>query len=396
MSPPSVVTRLDTKFMTYADILKAAGYVTGHFGKWHLGAEPYSPLQHGFDVDIPHISFAGPSGSYIAPWNPKIAKGMTLPWKPGDDLEDHMAQEACAFIDKNKGQPFLLNYWAFSVHSPLNAKEDYIAQFKDIADADHPQRNPVYAAMVKSLDDTVGTIMACLEKDGIADNTIVIFGSDNGGLGFSDTGGMAHKEYWGNPATNNAPLRGGKGQIYEGGVRVPLIIKWPGVTKPGTTTDAFEECMDILPTFADIAGQPLPNEPLDGFSLVPLLKGTQPSVRNKVFCVAPYYIWNYAPPVYAPAASVTEGEWKLIRFYNDNPDNSDRYELYNLKHDIGETFDFSAVLPDITQQMTKTLDDYIARIGEPMPQPNPDFDPKMLVPPHKRAPSEPVVPPDAD
>ena len=393
---PTIVTRLDTKYITYANVLKDAGYVTGHFGKWHLGPEPYSPLQHGFDVDIPHTPNPGPSGSFINPWNKEITAGFTLPSKPGDHLEDHLAQEACAFIEKNKNRPFLLNYWAFSVHSPMNAKEEYISKYKSIADSDHPQRNPVYAGMVKSLDDAVGTLVDCLEKNGLTGKTIVVFTSDNGGVGFYDNGGMAHKEYQGNPATSNAPLRGGKGMVYEGGTRVPLIVKWPGVTKANTVTTAPEECMDLFPTFIEMAGQPLPKQPLDGYSLVPILQGTKPFVRTKVFCIQPGYQANYSPPVYAPGATITKGDWKLLRFYGDNPDGSDRQELYNLKDDIGETFDYADSLPEITQKLAKNLDDYIARIQVVLPRSNPNFDPNVVRPPNKRRPSEPMVPPPDD
>jgi arylsulfatase A-like enzyme len=392
---PSCVTRLDTTIISYASVLHDAGYTTGHFGKWHLGREPYSPLQHGFDVDVPHVDFPGPSGSYTAPWNKDIAAGMTLPFKPGDHLEDHMAQEACAFIDKNKDHPFLLDYWAFSVHSPLKgAKEDYVQKYKDIHGSDHPQNNPVYASMVKSLDDAVGTLEACLEKDGLAQNTIVVFASDNGGVEFYDNGGMDDKQYQGTPATSNSPLRAGKGTAYEGGVREPFIVKWPGVTKAGTVTSALAECMDVFPTFIEAAGGKLPDQPLDGYSLVPLLNGTKASVRNRVFCIQPQYQFNYSPPVYAPVASVTSDQWKLIKFYGDNSDGSDRYELHNLSDDIGETFDFSAGEPEIVATLSKDLDRYTARIHAVLPVPNPNFNPTAMRKPNKRLPSEPVVPPD--
>jgi arylsulfatase A-like enzyme len=180
---------------------------------------------------------------------------------------------------------------------------------------------------------------------------------------------------------------------YEGGTRVPLIVKWPGVTKPGTVTTALEECMDIFPTFIEIAGQQLPSQPLDGYSLVPILRGTKPSVRSKVFCIQPTYLLNYSPPIYAPSASITEGDWKLIRFYGDNPDGTDRQELYNLKDDIGETFDDAPSLLDITRKLAKNLDTYIARIQVVLPKANPNFDPKVVPPPRIRKASEPLVPP---
>lgn len=400
---PTHVNRLDTRIASYADLVRKAGYVTGHFGKWHLGREPYSPLQHGFDVDIPHVPLPGPGGSYIAPWNPLIEKGLKLPFQPGDQLEDHMALEAAAFINANKDKPFLLNYWAFSVHSPLNAKDAYVNEYRNLADGQSSsahalQRNPVYAAMVKSLDDAVGTLMDALQKAGIADKTIVIFSSDNGGLEFWDGGGMAHTEYRGIPATNNVPLRSGKGSLYEGGVRVPLIVKWPGVVKPASESRSLAVCMDIYPTLLQMAGtSPLPGQPLDGVSLVPILKGTAASVRDKVFCVSPTYTLNYAPDIFPPRASIHDGDWKLLRFYGANPDDSNREELYNLKDDIGETFDLSAALPDLTKKLSRQLDDYIARIHVVMPVPNPKYDPHALPPAKKRQPSEPLIlPADQD
>jgi arylsulfatase A-like enzyme len=392
------VTRLDTKYSTYAKVLKAAGYATGHFGKWHLGPEPYSALQQGFDVDIPHFPGPGPSGSYLAPWNPEIMKAFNPPPKPGDDLEDRMAQEASKFIDEHKDQPFLLNYWAFSVHTPLNAKEAYVDQYKPLIDANHPQRNPVYAGRVKSLDDAVGTLMDTLKKDGLENNTIVIFSSDNGGLEYWGGGGMSHHEYVDTPGTSNDPLRGGKTEIYEGGVRVPLVVKWPGVVQPGSVTRALGACMDIYPTLIEMAGQTVPTtQPLDGVSLVPVLRGTQASVRNQVYCFMPQYNVNYAPVLQAPCASIIDGDWKLIRFYGDNPDGSNRTELYNLHDNLEETFDLSKACPDIVAQLSRYLDGYIARTQVVMPGRNPAYSPTAFPPPSIAHPSLPIVPPpDAD
>jgi arylsulfatase A-like enzyme len=390
---PSFVTRLDTKYLTFANVLKDAGYTTGHFGKWHLGLEPYSPLQHGFDVDVPHFPGPGPSGSFIAPWNPQIEKFFNPPPKPGDNLEDRMAQEASAFIDKNKDHPFLLDYWAFSVHEPLNAKDSYIDQYRDIAKSNHPQRNPVYAAMVKTLDDAVGTLMATLKKDGLEQNTIVIFSSDNGGLEYWGNGQMAHKEYQDTPATSNDPLRGGKGMIFDGGIRVPLIVKWPGVVKPGTTTGALDECMDIYPTVIEMAGLQVPTtQPLDGYSFVPVLQGTKPWVRREAFCLQPHDLRNYLPIMQGPSATVLNGDWKLIHFYGANPDGSDRLELYNLKDNLEESFDLSHAVPAITAELSKDLDAYLAKIGAVLPAPNPAYDPKAPLPTSKAQAAMPYEP----
>jgi len=394
---PTCVTRLDTKFVSFATILKQEGYVTAHFGKWHLGREPYSPLQHGFDVDIPHVDFPGPNGSYIYPWNPKIIAGFKTPGHPGEHLEDHMAREASTFIEQNKDKPFLLAYWAFSVHSPLGARPDYVEKNKGIFDSYSPQRNPTYASMVESLDDAVGTLMDALERAGVADHTIVIFDSDNGGLEYYE-GGPYNKTYQGTPATSNTPLRMGKGWIYEGGVRVPLLVKWPSVVKANSVSNALISSQDLYPTILQMAGAgPRKDQPLDGISFVPVLKNEKPTTRTKVYCVSPNYILNYLPMLETPAASIRSDDWKLIHFYSANTNNTDRLELYNLKDDIGETFDMSAGMPDLTAKLSKQLDAYIASIHAVMPKPNPKYDPKALFPPRKREPSQPVVlPSDGD
>ena len=391
---PTPVTRLDTRFVSYARILKEAGYVTGHFGKWHLGREPYSPLQHGFDVDVPHWDGPGPGASYVAPWNPKLAAGFRTPAQPNEHLEDRMAREASAFIEKNRDKPFLLNYWAFSVHSPLNAKDDYIKKHANLYGSFTPQRNPVYAAMIESLDDAVGTLLDTLKRTGIADRTIVIFLSDNGGLGYWE-GGMQHREYEGTPATSNAPLRSGKGWVYEGGVRVPLIVSWPSVVKPDSVSNALVSSMDLYPTILEIGSTaPRKGQPLDGVSLVPVLNGTRRAARNTVYCVSPQYCLNYLPLLQPPAASIHSGNWKLIRFFADTPNASDRMELYNLKDDIGESFDMSDAMPGLAQSLSKRLDAYIASIHAALPKPNPKYDQNALPPPQKRRPSEPVTLPD--
>ena len=389
--PPTVTTRVDTKYVTYAELLKQAGYVTGHFGKWHLGREPYSALQQGFDVDIPHTDLSGPGGSYLAPWNKTITRGLTLPYTKGKHLETQLAEEASAFIEKNKDRPFLLNYWAFSVHEPLTAKPSDIQKYAHLADSYSPQRNPVYAAMVKSLDDAVGTLLATLEKNGLAEKTIVIFMSDNGGV-IGWPGGLP-PQYRGIPPTSNVPLRMGKNSAYEGGPRVPLIVRWPGVVKPGTVSKALVASMDLYPTFAQIGGAKLSSgQLLDGTSLIPVLRGSKSSVRNSFYVIVPQYNPRNAPNIEPPRAAVWSGEWKLLRLFGEKADGTDRYELYNLKDDVGETYDMSAAVPEIAQTLAKKLNDHIARIHVVLPEPNPDYDPHAVYV-YKRQPSQPVVPP---
>ena len=199
---PNVGTRLDPEQTTIAEALKEAGYANGHFGKWHLGKEPYSPLEHGFDIDIPHWPGPGPAGSFVAPWKfPDFD-----PDTPDQHIEDRMAKEAVAFMEEHKDGPFFLNYWMFSVHAPFDAKKDLIEKYRPLIDPKDPQRSPTYAAMIESMDDAVGTLLDAIDRIGIADNTIVLF--------FSDNGGNMYNEVDDTTPTSNAPLRGGKASMF--------------------------------------------------------------------------------------------------------------------------------------------------------------------------------------
>ncbi len=267
------VTRLKTDYVTLPKVLQQAGYRTGHFGKWHLGAEPYSPLQHGFDVDLPHTpgrdQAAAMDTSPLAFWK---GEGQG---QPGDHIEDRMAAEAAKFIAANKNRPFFLNYWAFSVHSPWMGKADYIAQAAKRAAPKSPQRNPVYAAMIRSLDDAVGRIVATLEEHRLADNTIIIFTSDNGGWHNVAKEATNNAAYAGIPVTSNAPLRSGKASNYEGGTRVPLLVVWPGKTKPGSRSNTVVQSTDFFPTLLAMTNIPKPEQvTFDGISIAPTFVGT--------------------------------------------------------------------------------------------------------------------------
>jgi arylsulfatase A-like enzyme len=247
------LNRLKPEYFTLAEAFQAAGFATAHFGKWHLGHQgPYEPKDHGFQVEFPHApAVPGPAGGYFHPW-----KFIPLPGiigKPGEHIEERMAKEAAEYIHAHRGEPFFLNYWAYSVHAPFNARRDYIDHFKAKLDAGNPQHNPLYAAMVKSLDDGVGRILKAVDEAGIADRTIIVFSSDNGGYvnmpKTTDPEGHEHAE-----VTSNAPLRGGKGSLYEGGTRVPCVIVWPGKTKAGATSDALFQSTDFYPTLLAMCG----------------------------------------------------------------------------------------------------------------------------------------------
>ena len=372
-------TRLATKYVTLAKTLKAAGYVTGHYGKWHLGEEPYSPLQQGFDVDVPHWWGPGPAGSYVAPW--KFPEKLHFTGQPGEHIEDRMASEAVKFIEANKNRPFFLNYWSFSVHAPYDAKRSYVEQARLDMDEDVPQHNPVYAAMVHSLDDAVSTLIKALEKNGLMDKTIIVFFSDNGGVNWqamkkegAHAGPTSLTAPYANiPPTSNQPLRGGKASIYEGGTREPCFVVWPGVVKPGMRSEAMIMGLDFYPTLAEIVGAKLPvGQIMDGRSFLPVLKGEATTHRDTIFDFFPHYIGVDASGQ-LPAASVRQGDWKLICYFHDGSQQENRYELYNLRDDLGESKNLAATQPSRVKALTTLLEDFLKETKAVVPGANPTY-----------------------
>ncbi len=297
------VNRLDTNYPTLGKRFKAAGYATAHFGKWHLGPEPYSPLQHGFDVDLPHWPGPGPAGRFVAPWKFKDFKED----KSGEHIEDRMAKEAVKWMRAlPKDQPFYMNYWMFSVHAPFDAKAALIEKYRGKIDLKNPQHSPTYAAMVESMDDAVGTLLDAVDAAGFADRTIFIFTSDNGGNMYNGIRekDRAGKEFVVEP-TSNRPLRGGKATVYEGGIRVPAVIAWPHVTQPGTRSDEVIQSTDFFPTLLTGLGIGLPKDwPVDGVNIGPALRGGKLAPRG----IITYFPHNPAVPEWLPpSVSVHRG-----------------------------------------------------------------------------------------
>ncbi|GIW89847.1 MAG: hypothetical protein KatS3mg109_0279 [Pirellulaceae bacterium] len=364
--PPLSATRLQTKYFTLAEALKAAGYVTAHFGKWHLGGEPYSPLEHGFDVDVPHWPGPGPAGSYVAPWK---FKGFP-PDEPHQHIEDRMAKEAVSFMERNRDKPFYLNYWMFSVHAPFDAKKELVEKYRARVDPTAPQRSPTYAAMVKSMDDAVGTLLDAIDRLGLTENTLIIFFSDNGGNMYSQVDGTV--------PTSNAPLRGGKATVYEGGIRVPCVISWPGVVPCGSRSEVVVQSCDFYPTILDALGsKPLPGQHFDGISIMPALRG-EPLQREAIFTYFPHN-----PPVpdwLPPAVTVHAGDWKLIRIFHGGDNGAHRWKLFNLREDPGETHDLAAAEPDRVRILDAMIEKFLVETQAVVPVPNPDFDPAQYHP----------------
>jgi arylsulfatase A-like enzyme len=374
------VSRLKSEYFTLAEAFKEAGYATAHFGKWHLGhnlpgnpGDHYEPKDQGFDFDFPHTpSAAGPGGGYLAPW--KFIKDPAITGEPGTHIEDRMSQEAAKYIEAHKNAPFYMNYCAFSVHSPWNARPDYIEHFKAKADPKDPQHNPLYAAMVKSLDDCIGRILKAVDDAGIAEKTMIVFYSDNGGYAYppkkTDPEGYADV-----PATSNLPLRSGKASLYEGGTREPFLFSWPGRVKAGTTSDILFQTVDFYPSLLSLAGlKPKPEVKLDGLDQsAALLGGTSP--RDRVFCHFPHGAANRDSMIdgFNAGTYVRKGDFKLIRFYALNDDGTDHLELYDLKNDPGERRNLAKEKPELVQELNGLITGFLNDTEAVVPKLNPKY-----------------------
>lgn len=360
---PDSVSRLDTSYYTLAEMFKDNRYATGHFGKWHLGPKPYSPLQHGFDVDVPHHPGPGPAGSYVAPWKFKdFDHDLDI---PDEHIEDRMAKEAVAFMEKHADKPFFLNYWMFSVHAPFDAKQSLIHDYRKKVDPKDPQRSPTYAAMIESMDDAVGTLLDTLDRLKIADNTIIIFASDNGGNMYNEVDGTT--------ATSNAPLRGGKATMYEGGVRGPAIVVQPGLVEAGSRSDEIIQSSDFYPTLLEMLSiEAQPNQEFDGVSIVPALQGESLN-REAIFTYFPHA--PGVPDWLPPSVSVHSGNWKLIRIFHGGANGAHRYKLFNLKDDISEKDNQADQFPDRVKQLDALIEQHLNETLAVRPLANPKFDP---------------------
>ncbi|MBN1342764.1 MAG: sulfatase [Phycisphaerae bacterium] len=361
--PPDTVADLPQSEVTIAEVLEAAAYLTAHVGKWHLGDGADYPENHGFRVNVGgtlwgcpatfFYPFAGPFGGMK-----EMRYVPGLAWsKSGDYLTDRLTDEALEVIDKAGDRPFFLNVCFYTVHTPIEGKREYVERYRKKIRPGMDHDNAHYAAMHQSLDENVGRILARLEQRGLADRTLVIFSSDNGGY---------VNAYRGKRVTGNRPLRSGKGSLYEGGLRVPLIVRWPGVTQGGGVCDEPVVSTDFYPTLLDATGrrdQVKHAAELEGVSLAPLLKDP----RGKLDREALHFHYPHYYPTTTPVSAVRVGDWKLLHFYED-----DHVELYNLKDDIGETKDLAGVMPEKAKELRLRLEGWLKRTDAQGTKPNPD------------------------
>ncbi|MBN2132374.1 MAG: sulfatase-like hydrolase/transferase [Sedimentisphaerales bacterium] len=359
--------RLPLEEVTLAEALKQHGYATFFAGKWHLGGEGFYPEDQGFDVNKGGIERGGPYGGkkYFSPYgNPRLPDGPA-----GEHLPDRLATETCRFIKANKDQPFLAYLAFYSVHTPLMARADLRAKYeKKAKSVDHEgpawgkegarkvrlvQDHAVYGGMVEAMDQAVGKVLDALDRLDLAENTVVFFMSDNGGLSTSE----------GHP-TCNLPLRAGKGWLYEGGIREPMMVRWPGQIEAGGICHEPVISTDFYPTILEMAGVPSkPQQHLDGRSMVGLLRQRGPQEDRAIYWHYPHY-GNQGG---SPGGAIRLGDYKLIEFYEDN-----HIELYNLRDDIGEQQDLAAEKPRMAGKLRQMLHEWRDEVDAAMPSPNPN------------------------
>jgi arylsulfatase A-like enzyme len=356
---PEIQEHLPLEEVTLAEALKPAGYVSASIGKWHLGGKGYLPQDQGFDLNVAGDSSGSPL-TYFAPFRSglHVMAGLEQS-RAGEYLTDRLTEEAEKFIESNQHRPFFLYLAHYAVHIPLKAKEQMIRKYEAM-EKSGPQTNAIYAAMMESVDESVGRILSKLETLHLSDRTIIFFTSDNGGLSV--------KEGPDTPSTSNDPLRDGKGYLYEGGIRVPLIVRWPGVIAPGRVEHAPVSSVDFFPTLLEMAG--VAGRPdLDGVSLGPLLRGAGSVKRDALYWHYPHYSNQGGKP----CGAIREGNWKLVQFFEDG-----RLELYNLAADLSERQNLAQDRPELASQLRDKLKAWRRAQQAQMMEPNPDYDGSIL------------------
>lgn len=350
--PPVLPDEMPREEVTLAEMLKTEGYVTCHLGKWHLGGEGFEPQDQGFDINVG----GGHTGLTFNYFDPYYKEGLEEyrvpniePREKGEYLTDRLTGEAVQFIRNNRDRPFFLHLSHYAVHTPIQAKDSLVRRYLYGRHDDvHKAR---YAAMKHSVDLAAGRVIQVLEEEGVMNNTLIIFTSDNGGLqGVAD----------------NSPLRGGKRNYYEGGIRVPFIARWDGKIEPGSVSGQKIASMDIFPTICGIAGIETDSLVVDGTDISPVLFKQGKLTRDTLFWHFPHY--GGSRPRIKPNSTVMAGDWKLIRYYED-----EHFELFNLAEDMAEQNDLTESMPEKVEEMDRVLADWLQSVGALLPEENPHY-----------------------
>ncbi len=339
VQPPPTRHELPHETITLAERLKAVGYATGFFGKWHLGGDKrFWPTEHGFDINVGGCGFGGPP-TYFDPYRIPALPSR----KPGEYLTDRLADETIEFLRREKDKPMFVCLWTYNPHYPFEAPDELVAHYQ--GKTGPGLKNPVYGGQIEATDRAVGRVLNELDRLEIADETLVIFTSDNGG--------------W-SGATDNRPLRSGKGYLYEGGLRVPLVIRWPGVTRAATVSDCPVITMDLTATMLDAAGIALAkDELLDGETLRPLFSDNRLR-RDALYFHYPHFAFHKAN---RPGSAIRWGKYKLILRYDD-----DSVELFDLEKDLGETTNLAVANPEIAHKLQQRLQGWLEQTKGALPE----------------------------
>jgi len=368
--PPDVSANLPLEEITLAEALKTAGFVTAHLGKWHVGDGEHFPELQGFDINIGATVWGCPP-TFFYPYRGEIYRSFRfVPGlersvhgqydlnREGEYLTDRLTDEAMSIMERFKEESFFINLSYYTVHTPIEGKKELVEYYQKKLASGMSHQNAIYAAMVHSLDENMGKLMHKLDELHLADHTVVIFTSDNGGF---------INEWEGQTVTANTPLRSGKGALYEGGIRVPTIIRWPRIPTPGATSDYPLTTQDFYPTLLeilDVKGDSSQLAAFDGMSLVPILKNPQADLKQRTL------YWHY-PHYYhttTPVSAIRRGDWKLLEFLEDN-----RVELYNLTEDVGEENNLADENPSRTKELLELLKAWRQQVDAPMPSINPNY-----------------------
>jgi arylsulfatase A-like enzyme len=356
--PIKNINHLDDEDITLAELIKELGYQTCQAGKWHLGDDSRT---QGFDRNIGGWSSGSPIGGYFAPWdNPFLDQG-----EDGEYLTDRITTEALTWLkDRDEKKPFFLYLPYYAVHTPLQAKPELIAKYEKKG-ARGEVDNPVYAGMVENMDTQIGRVLEYLEAQNLVEDTLIIFSSDNGGI---------------RSVAPQDPLRAGKGSYYEGGIRVPMTVAWPGHIKPGVNEDAVVTFVDWMPTLMSLLNHRLPERPLDGIDFSPILLGDVKTIERSLYYHFPFYLQAYNPkrddgrdPLFRtrPGSVIRKGNWKLHEYFEDAA-----VELYDLDSDLGETNNVATQHPEKAKELYESLKAWRTSLNAGVPtQPNPDYDP---------------------
>ncbi len=352
---------LNPTILTMAEALRQGGYKTIHLGKWHLGDDP---AQQGFDINVGGNRAGAPGKNYFKPAKIKNLKKYGRQYEPGTHTADVFADQAIKFIDKNKNgdQPLFIHMAYYLIHTPWTPVPGMVEKYEQ-----RGETKATYASMIEKMDQSIGKIMAGIDAAGLRDNTLVLFTSDNGGISY---------------ASPQKPHRSGKGSYFEGGIREPLLVRWPGKVKPGSSCDVPVCGIDFFPTFLEAAGLPVPeNKVLDGVSLVPLLTGAGSIPDRPLFWHFPVYLEAYSgvlddshDPLFRtrPGSALRFGKWKFHEYFEDG-----RLELYDLENDPGERRNIAASNPEKTEELERMMNDWREELNAPVPtQTNPQYDGK--------------------